>query len=305
MLSVQGLAWRSDFMNAIRTFFRAHNYLEVDTPLRLPTLLPESQLIPFPSADWWLQTSPELCMKRLLARGCSHIFQICHCFRQEERGRLHSNEFTMLEWYRAPGCYTDLMIDCEELLLFLAETLAHLPGLCKEHILSWQGHTVNLNPPWKRMSVNEAFRHYAKISAEEALARHCFDEVLVTEIEPHLGFERPLFLYDYPLKLASLARKSVTNPNVAERFELYIAGIELANGFSELNDPLEQRKRFLHEIAQINSAGRESLMPELFLEDLTQMPPCAGIALGIDRLFMLSTEKKNIAEAVTFPISAL
>ena len=304
-LGLQGLQERSAFLTALRSFFLARDYLEVDTPLRLPVLLPEAHIIPIASEGFWLHTSPELCMKRLLARGCPRLFQICHCFRKEERGRLHQEEFAMLEWYRTQADYCDLMRDCEELLTHLAEKLAGLPGLKRPGRLSWQGQSLDLFPPWERLSVHEAFRRYAQISPEEALERDQYEELLVERIEPHLGVERPTFLHDYPVALGSLARKKPDNPALAERFELYLCGLELANGFSELNDPAEQRARFAAEIATIAAQGREAAMPERFLEDLARMPPAAGIALGLDRLFMLLAGFDDIRAAVPFPDSAL
>ncbi len=304
-LGLQGLKERSAFLTALRSFFLDRDYLEVDTPLRLPVLLPEAHIIPFASEGFWLHTSPELCMKRLLVRGCPRIFQICHCFRKEEKGRLHQEEFAMLEWYRTHADYGDLMRDCEALLAHLAEKLAELPGFKTPGRLSWQGHSLDLSPPWERLSVHEAFQRYAQVSPEEALERDQYEELLVERVEPHLGRERPTFLHDYPATLASLARKSPNNPDLAERFELYLCGLELANGFSELNDPAEQRTRFAAEIVAIESLGRQAAMPERFLEDLGRMPKAAGIALGLDRLFMLLAGFDDIRAAIPFPDEAL
>lgn len=305
MLDVHGLQQRSALLQAVRSFFRERGCLEVDTPIRLPVLLPEVNILPFASDGWFLQPSPELCMKRLLARGCTDIFQICHCFRREERGRLHQPEFTMLEWYRTGWDYTDLMQECEELVNVLAAAVPDLPGVPPGPAIRRGGCLVDLAPPWERLTVAEAFRRYAGIEARDALAAGDFDEVLVTLVEPHLGCERPVFLSDYPVELGSLARKSAADPGVAERFELYIAGIEIANGFSELVDPAEQRHRFSGEITAIRARGDTAAMPERFLADLERLEPTAGIALGLDRLCMLLLGRATLSDALPFSCEEL
>lgn len=299
MLSPAGLRQRSNLLQAIRTFFLDLDYIEVDTPLRLPVLIPESNLIPFASEGCFLQTSPELCMKRLLARGCDRIFQICHCFRKEEQGRLHHSEFTLLEWYHKGWNYRDLMRQCEELICTVAERLNGLPGLAGNK-LTWQGHQVLLDGPWQRITVAEALQRYAGVTVEYALGSNRFDEILVTEVEPHLGVKHPVFLYDYPLELGALARRGQHDPSVAERFELYIAGVEVANGFSELVDPHEQRHRFADELGKITASGRVAAMPERFLAELAGVGEAAGIALGVDRLCMLMMASPDLSKAVPF-----
>jgi lysyl-tRNA synthetase class 2 len=300
MLTPQGLQQRSALLQAIRSFFIERAYLEVDTPLRLPVLLPESNLVPFTSENWFLQTSPELCMKRLLARGCTQIFQICHCFRKEESGRLHQPEFAMLEWYHRGWNYVDLMQECEALISTLCQRFPQVPGLDSEGMLCWAGCRVSVVPPWDRLTVADAFGRYAGVEVGEVLEGGTFDEVLVTAVEPNLGRERPVFLYDYPVELGSLARRNPNNPRLAERFELYVAGVELANGFSELVDPQEQRLRFALEIERLREMGLDGAMPEKFLVDLASVGDTAGIALGLDRLFMLLTGGDSIAAAMPF-----
>jgi lysyl-tRNA synthetase class 2 len=300
MLTPEGLRQRSNLLQAIRSFFLERDYIEVDTPLRLPVLIPESNLIPFSSEDCFLHTSPELCMKRLLARGCDRIFQICHCFRKEEHGRLHQSEFSMLEWYHKGWDYFDLMRQCEALICTLGRQLSHGSASSPLPYLSWRGARVALTPPWDRLTVTEAFRRYAGREVGEVLRAGFFDEILVAEIEPHLGWERPVFLHDYPVELGSLARRSRQNPAVAERFELYIAGVELANGFSELVDPQEQRHRFALEQTALRAAGREVLLPEKFLAELRLVRETAGIALGVDRLCMLLMGSPDIAMVTPF-----
>ena len=160
---------------------------------------------------------------------------------------------------------------------------------------------IDLNTPWERLSVRSAFERYAPLSLDEALHKDHFDQTMVTDIEPHLGLKTPTILHDYPASLAALARLKPESPDVAERFEIYVGGIELANGFSELNDPHEQRLRFEKELAQRASLGKPvSSMPEKFLTDLSHMPEAAGIALGLDRLVMIFGDARTIDEAVAF-----
>ncbi len=295
MIPVHGLHLRAVLIQALRTFFIDRGYLEVDTPLRIPAPAPEAHIEPLASEGWFLQTSPELCMKRLLAAGLPKIFQLCKCFRKGERGDRHLPEFTMLEWYAAGSDYRDLMADCEALLRDLASAMG------KEGVLEWQGCRIDLGPEWERITVAEAFQRYAPCTVEEALSRDRFDEMLVEYVEPHLGMATPTFLCDYPATLGALARLSPDDPAVAERFELYVAGLELANGFSELVDPVEQRARFLAEQESIRLQGRDpGPMPERFLDALETMPPAAGIALGVDRLVMLFAGAGKIDQVVAF-----
>lgn len=290
-----GLWLRAALIQALRRFFIINGYLEVDTPIRIPALAPEAYIEPEPAGDWFLQTSPELCMKRLLASGIPKLFQICKCFRKNERGRRHLPEFAMLEWYRAGIDYHALMTECEELFGSLAKKFG------RDCCVRVGGQKVGLERPWERLRVADAFGRHAPVSVIEALRTNCFDEMLVHHVEPYLGMERPTFLYDYPASLGALARTRRDAPDTAERFELYIGGIELANGFSELTDANEQRARFEKEMAAIRAQGREpGPMPENFLADLEQMPEAAGIALGVDRLVMLFFGAGSIDEAVSF-----
>ena len=300
MLSPIGLQQRSRLLQAVRNFFLSRSYLEVDTPVRLPVLIPEAEIVPIRSEDWFLQTSPELCMKRLLARGCSKLYQICHCFRRGERGRLHQEEFTMLEWYRTGWSYVELMDECEEMVRAVAVQSADREDAEEEISVHWAGKEISLASPWQRMTVEDAFRRYAGMSAAEAAGTGMFDQILVESVEPNLGWQRPVFLYDYPISLASLARPKEQNPKVAERFELYIGGVELANGFSELTDAAVQRQRFTHEIEKEEKGVVNSVMPEKFLQALADLPDCAGIALGLDRLLMIVVGAQTIAEVLPF-----
>lgn len=291
---------RSLVIQAIRDFFNQNDFLEVETPIRCPAVIPEAQIDPVTSEGWFLQASPELCMKRLLSKGWNRIFQICKCFRKNERGRHHLPELTMLEWYTKDNTYLDLMDQCEALVKFIAVRL-NLNGK-----IQYQGKTILLNQPWQRIKVSEAFRLYSDIPLPEALKLNQFDEMVGFRIEPRLGNTVPAFLYDYPASLASLARLLPQNPEFAERVEFYMAGIELANGFTELTDAVEQKKRLGKEI-KIRSARDQSLlpMPDRFLKDLETMPDAAGIALGVDRLVMLFCDAETIDEVVLFTPEAL
>ncbi len=289
------LVLRAHVMQAVRDYFLAHGYLEVDTPLRIPAPAPELHIEAPPSADWFLHTSPELCMKRLLAAGYGRIFQICHCFRAQERGRRHLPEFTLLEWYAAGQDYRDMMAACEALVRHVADALG------KGRHIVYQGRTVDLEAPWQRLSVREAFRRYTTTTAEGALAADTFDRLMVDAIEPYLGLERPCFLYDYPADRGALARLKPEDPSVAERFELYIAGIELCNAFTELTDTAQQRRRFEEALRRRVALGAARYpLPEKFLADLEHLPPCAGNALGLDRLVMLLADTRCIDDVVPF-----
>ena len=290
------LAERGAVVNRIRAFFQEKGYLEVETPFRIPAPAPESQIDAVPSAGWFLQTSPELCMKRMLSAGYRRIFQICRCWRDGERGVRHLSEFTMLEWYRAEADYFSLMEETEALVAAAASS---------SHI-SYRGLNIDLAPPWERITVADAFLLYAGCSVWQALSAGLFDELMVEQIEPRLGLTRPTFIYDYPASCSALARLKKGDPTVAERFELYIGGLEIANAFSELIDPAEQRSRFEAEAAARASLGKTAYpAPEKFLAALADMPESAGIALGLDRLVMVLLDAETIDEVVAFTTEEL
>jgi lysyl-tRNA synthetase class 2 len=289
------LVLRTRIIQALRVFFTGRNYLEVDTPVRIPAPAPEAHIDAVTSDGHFLQTSPELHMKRLIAAGFPRIFQICKCFRQYERGRKHLPELTMLEWYNAGNNYFDLMEECEDFIGQLAANLG------REHRINYGDRRIELAKPWQRLSVAEAFQQYGSISMGEALDADTFDEVMALDIEPHLGDPVPVFLYDYPVRHGALARIKPQDPSLAERFELYIAGLELCNGFSELTDAAEQRNRFENEQHLRLSLNKPVYpMPERFLQALADLPEAAGNALGIDRLVMLFADTENIDDVVAF-----
>ena len=291
----KALQQRAIILKGIRDFFVEKDYLEVETPHRIPTPAPESHIDAIPSGLWFLHTSPELCMKRMMAAGYQKIFQICRCWRDRERGSQHLPEFTLLEWYREGADYRSLMEECGELIRSVMTAI----GLGQN--IFFRDREINLTEPWEEISVQEAFRYYSQTSMTEALERNLFDEVMVRDIEPRLGVKKPTFIYDYPAERGALARLKPGDPSVAERFELYIGGLELANGFSELVNSEEQRRRFHLENENRQSIGKTVYsMPDKFLAELDHMPPSAGIALGVDRLVMVLLDVETIDEVVTF-----
>jgi lysyl-tRNA synthetase class 2 len=289
------LETRAHVIRLIREFFHAHHYLEVETPVRSPAIIPEAHIDPFMSGDHFLMASPELYMKRLLTRGYSKIFQICKCFRKDERGRFHLPEMSLLEWYGVGDTYLDLMDQCQSLVRHIAQGLNMPDRLC------YQGNTLDLARPFSRLTVHQAFEIHAGTTCDKALADHRFDDIMGFVIEPRLGLNRPVFLIDYPRSLASLAALHPDNPALAQRCEFYIAGIELANGFTELTDAETQRQRFEVENRTRQGFGKPQLpTPDIFLSELEALPPCAGIALGVDRLVMLFADAPTIDQVVAF-----
>ena len=289
------LRQRAQILQEIRKVFTNLGYLEVETPHRIPAPAPESYVDAVISGQWFLHTSPELCMKRMLAAGHDRIFQICRCWREGERGSQHMPEFTLLEWYRAECDYLGLMEECEDLI----GTVASAIGLGGKVV--YRGHEIDLTHSWERIPVREAFQRYASISLVEALDLGLFDEVMVRDIEPKLGVGKPAFIYDYPAERRAMARLKQDDRTLAERFELYIGGLEIANAFSELTDAKEQRTHFLQENTKRQALGKPGYpVPEKFLEELENMPPAAGIALGVDRLVMVFLDAATIDEVVAF-----
>lgn len=286
---------RAEILRTTRDFFHRENFLEIETPHRIPVPIPEAHIDLVENDGWILHPSPELCMKRLLTRGFERIYQICRCWRHGERGALHLPEFTMLEWYRTHADYSDLMHDCVKLIRTLADNL----GLGNR--IERGGKTIRLDGDWEQLTVAVAFEQFAGMTVEDALERNVFDEIMVGQIEPRLGVHRPTFLLDYPVARGSLSRRKPDNASVAERFELYIDGIELANAFSELVDSTEQRFRFSRERAERRTMGKPDYgLPEKLLTDLKHLPPSAGIALGMDRLVMILTGATGIDSVVSF-----
>ena len=296
---------RSRVIQAVRDFFTSNSYLEVETPIRTPNIIPEAHIDPVTSESCYLQASPELYMKRLLSKDFNKIFQICKCFRKDERGSHHLPELTMLEWYTKDNTYLDLMDQCQALIKYIAAKL-YLKNQGIENQIKYQDKIIHLDRQWQKITVQQAFADFADKSLEQALKDNSFDEIISFQIEPNLGNQTPAFLCDYPASLASLSKLKPDNPKYAQRFEFYIAGIELANGFTELTDPAEQRLRFQNENQiRISQQMHAIDMPDKFLKDLETMPDCAGIALGIDRLVMILSNTASIDDVIAFTPEAL
>ncbi|HSB18984.1 MAG TPA: EF-P lysine aminoacylase EpmA [Anaeromyxobacteraceae bacterium] len=324
---------RARLAAAVRGHLGARGWLEVETPCLVPSPGMEPHVAAFetrflpegggPGQPLWLHTSPEYAMKRLLARGLPRIFQLARVFRNGELGAHHNPEFTMLELYRAGTDYRGIMEDLEALVGGCALEL------CAGHGVCGPAGALDLSPPFERLSVAEVFRARAGVDlaacqgraerlAEAARAAgldpgrpgDSFDDlffrIFLERIEPGLGAARPVYLVDWPAPLAALARLKPGDPLVAERFELYAGGLELANGFSELTDAAEQRRRLLSEREERRRLGRP-LHPvdERFLEDLSRMPAAGGVALGFDRLLMLLAGARTIEEVLLFPAAGL
>jgi lysyl-tRNA synthetase class 2 len=312
------LETRARLMQAVRGFFERQGFVEVETPALQISPGMETHLHAFRTKqldasrrqekDFYLHTSPEFAMKKLLVAGMPRIFQICHVFRNGESSKLHSPEFTMLEWYRADAGYEDIMDDCEALLRFAAKKL-------KLKTYKHKGRACNPFGRLQRLSVISAFETYAGIDLasvlddRDAFAKiagvrvidtdrwdDIFHAVMADRIEPYLGMDTPCILYDYPLSMAPLSRR--TKDGMGERFELYVCGVELANAYGELTDAAEQRERYKQEMkAKQELYGETWPADEDFFKALEHgMPPSGGIALGLDRLAMLAIGVDDIED---------
>lgn len=308
----------------IREFFWSENFQEAETPvaLRYPGQEPYLNPIPVLFHDphgveniLYLQTSPEFAMKKLLAAGFGKIFQICKCFRDfEQFGGNHNTEFTMIEWYRAPGMLEEIMNDTEKLFKYVAEKL----GVSE---VQYKDKKVSVVDEWERLSMCEVWKKYAGVEldnyltgekmSELARARgyaveekeayeDLFYKIFLNEIEPKLGTEKPIMIYDYPAQMCSLSRLSKNDSRYAERFELYIAGLELANAFGELTDAGEQKERLEADKEKRKKLCKEtwSVDPDFITALESGIQNAGGIALGIDRMIMLFTGAKDINEVI-------
>jgi lysyl-tRNA synthetase class 2 len=304
--SLPMLRRRAELLAQVRGFFDSRGFVEVETPLLSHDTVIDRHLDPLAVTLFsdprqpgqgqrlWLQTSPEFGMKRLLAAGATAIYQVTRAFRGGEGGRLHNPEFTMVEWYRVGDDYAAGM----QLLADLAE------------------HSLHLGPA-KRVSYRDAFLQYGQLDpfgelpkagtlglAPDAGRDLVLDYLLTTRVEPHLGPDGPMILYDYPADQAALARVRNENPPVAERFELYVRGIEIANGYHELLDPavLRQRNQANNERRAADGKYRLPEDSRLLAAMEHGLPACCGCALGFDRLVMLATGATAIQDVIAFPI---
>ena len=350
------LAWleaRATALAALRRFFAERDFLEVETPLLVPSPGLEIHLEAVvvhntgnPAGAGYLITSPEYQMKRLLAAGCERIYQVCKCFRAGERGLHHASEFTMVEWYRAFAELDDIARDTEQLVADVVRAVGEAsaagaagaagePAMvaageavaagAREAVVARVGdRSIDVTPPWPHMTVREAMRSWAGVDVagdEPAAAMvaavraagitiadgtawdDAFFAAFLARVEPALAaLDRPVILEDWPAPLAALARRKPDDPRTALRFEAYVGGIELANAFGELTDPIEQRARFQHDQATRRARGRPVYpIDEKLLAALTEgLPPSTGIALGFDRLVMLATGAHAIDDVLAF-----
>ncbi|MDV8157586.1 EF-P lysine aminoacylase EpmA [Acinetobacter bereziniae] len=310
---LQALKARAKLYQQIRQFFEQRDVLEVETPILSQAGVTDVHLASIQAQrhlqgkklTHYLQTSPEFAMKRLLASGSGAIYQICKVFRDDEHGRKHNSEFTMLEWYRPHFSLKDLMFEVTDLLnVVLAERF----GDVRPTVLSYKHAFIDrldLNPLKATLSELKDAAHRVGINLDLGDERLAYIDLLFSHmVEPSLGFDTPVFLTDFPPELASLAKTKIDEDGelVAARFELYIEGLELANAYDELIDAAVLRSRF-----QADNAEREKLglhvMPidEYLLTALPNMSECAGIALGIDRLLMVVMNQMKLEKVITFP----
>jgi lysyl-tRNA synthetase class 2 len=319
---------RAHIVAALRSWFAERGFTEVETPALQVSPANEAHLHGFATdlvspagtrRPLYLRTSPEFACKKLLAAGETRIVEFARVYRNRERGPLHHPEFTLLEWYRAGEAYEQIMADCAALLALAARTAG-------AGSVSFRGRSADPFAEPERLTVIEAFRRFAAIdlrplldapaepfrrAAETAGIRTAADDtwsdvfsrVLVERIEPNLGNGRPTILCEYPLAEAALARPAA-DPLLAQRFELYACGVELANGFGELTDPAEQRRRFEAEMAEKERVyGERYPLDEDFLAALPRMPEASGVALGLDRLVMLATGAQHIEQVLWAPVA--
>lgn len=331
---------RQRILQAMRGWFMARDFVEAETPALQVSPGLEPHLKAFATTleqpdggtrPLYLHTSPEFAMKKLLAAGEPRLFQFAPVFRNGERAALHHPAFLMLEWYRArtatdPADYRAIMADCESLLRTTAEAAG-------QTVLRWQGRTADVAAPWRYLTVHDALAEYAGLDLAAcigadplrpdlaAMRAACaaigvrvddgdswddlYFRAVLEKVEPHLGLGAPCILYDYPVHMAALSRRKPGAPHLAERFELYACGVELANAFSELTDAAEQARRFAADMAlKKRLYGYDYPVDADFIAALEHgLPDCAGIALGIDRLVMLLTGAERIEEVLWLPVA--
>lgn len=305
---------------AVRAYFDEEGFVEVTTPavVEHPNLDPNIRPIPVSISDLsggsyrhWLHTSPELSMKKLLTKGSGSIYQIGPVFRDEEHTRLHRCEFSMLEWYRVDAGYEDAIRDT------IRVVRAGCQAVTDEQEFIFGGRYYDLGDQWEEITMAEAFERYAGVDSltqddlAEALenmgyrvgAEPCIEDlffrVYVEAVEPSLGVERPTIVKDYPSFLGTMARPREDDPRLLERFEVYIAGLELANGYTELTDSVELANRMEKVLVDLGKDGVEGLtIDDQFLEAMLDLPPCAGVSVGMDRLAMLALDALDISQVI-------
>ncbi|MDP1722319.1 MAG: EF-P lysine aminoacylase EpmA [Candidatus Gottesmanbacteria bacterium] len=320
---------REKIIKAIRRYLDDQQFHEVETPILIAHPPAESHLEVFETqlldrngqaTPAYLSTSPEVPLKKLMVAGIGNCYAITKSFRNmETQGNLHNPEFTILEFYRVGADYMRIMEDTEQLIVSIARFVNR-----GSLIVSYQGKPIDLTPPWERLSVAQAFKKYAHVHFDEfldekkarAIAQkkgytieasttweQLYNQILLNEIEPRLGRGKPTILYDFPSSMAALSKKKTSDPRLAERFEFYIAGLELGDCYSELTDAKEQEERFKKELHEIQRLGKTSYdYDHDFINALkVGLPKCSGIAIGVDRLIMLFADARDIADTLFFP----
>jgi lysyl-tRNA synthetase class 2 len=296
---------RARVLGEARAFFDSRGFLEVETPIAVPSPGSDLHLDAFRlsgARELYLATSPEYQMKRLLADGHRRIHQVSRVFRAGEFGERHNPEFTMLEWYRAPGSIDDVIGDTEQLVARVTGGVVRLGE-----------RRIPMLPPFERIGIVDAFVQFAQVSADEVMHWAAHDEdrffrVLVETVEPALArIDRPLLVHRYPIQQASLARPCPDDARFAERFELWVAGVELCNGFGELTDAAEQRRRLEKDIVDRRRLEKDIYpLDERFLAALEKgLPPCAGNALGLDRLVAVALGLTSLDDVLAFRFDEL
>ncbi len=324
---LERLHGRARALAALRAFFEGGGFVEVETPLLVGSPGLEIHLEAVPAGGGYLITSPEYQMKRLLAGGFERIYQVCRCFRAGERGPHHAGEFTMVEWYRAYAELDAIAADVEALVAHVCRAVHGRP------VARIAGRELDVTPPWPRLAVRDAMRRWAGVevagdepaaalaaavraagidlapdAAPDAAWDDAFFAAFLARVEPAIAaLERPLILEDWPAPLAALARRTDADPRIAHRFEAYVGGLELANAFGELTDPVEQRARFEADLRIRAARGRPCYpLDEKLLAALAEgLPPSAGVALGFDRLVMLATGAPSIDQVLAFTADEL
>ena len=297
--TIEVLRKRAEIIASIREFFTKRQVLEVETPLLCSGSVPTPYIESFQVNNQYLQTSPEFPMKRLLAAGSGSIYQICKAFRLEEAGRLHNPEFTMVEWYRIGFDHHDLMQEAAELL----QRILHCESCDFVTYQALFENTLEINPHTASVAELKACAIQRGLMIDLIDKDDWLNVLLTHFIEPTLALEQPCFIYDFPASQSALAKIHCREDGifVAERFEIYYKGIELANGFHELADSREQRERFEVELmARKVNKQHLTALDHRFIESLNHLPKCAGVALGIDRLIMLALGKKSIKDVISF-----
>lgn len=289
---------RSRLISGIRRFFSGRDFIEVETPVLTRTPALETHIDAERAGKGYLRTSPELFMKRLLAAGYERIFEIGQCFRNGEYGSLHNPEYTMLEWYRAPATYHDMMGECRDLICSL------FPVEVDEENILFRGQTVDFTGQWHVMTISEAFMRFAGWDPVQNYDANRFNLDLTQKVEPYLPRDRPVFLIDYPSAEAALAKLKEDDRLVAERWELYVGGVEIANAFTELDDRDEQIRRFQSAAEARDRLGKDVYpVDKRFIDCLKDdFPQAGGVALGVDRLVMLFCGVDNIHKVRAFDL---